>query len=255
MSLLFFPTREIVLSIGPLVIRWYGIMYVVGLLLAWRLLPALGRLAGVERNREEWTELLTWAAAGMLLGGRLGYAFFYEPMFYWQHPLDIFRLWQGGMSAHGGFLGLALALWLGSRFLHMNFLRAADAAAGPAALGLALGRIGNFINQELYGTLTALPWGVKMEGAAGLRHPVQIYEAAADMLIAAVCWAYLRKVKAKKPGRTAALMVMLYGLARFATELMRQPEWTLWLNLTRGQWLTIPLFLAGAAAWLKAGRE
>lgn len=239
-------------------IRWYGVMYALALAAAWWAWPRLQKYRGLALSRDEQIELLAWVAGGVVLGGRLGYVLFYEPAFFLRDPVEIFALWHGGMSSHGGILGVALALWMFARVKRIDFWQLADVAVVPAALGLSLGRMGNFINQELYGTVTNLPWGVEVPGAEGMRHPVQIYATMKDLLIAGVLYWHLRgRLTIAKPpypplpggcaGRTAGLFLILYGLLRFGLELLREQEWETWAGLSRGQWLTVPLILLGIA--------
>ncbi len=225
----FLPTREVAVIIGSWPVRWYGILYVAAFWLAWWLSPRLQKYRALSLTRDQWTYLLAWAAAGVLIGGRLGYVLFYEPVFYWQHPLDTFWLGQGGMSSHGGFIGVGLALWWVSRRLSVNIWSLLDVAAVPAALGLALGRVGNFINQELYTN----HW----------------YPIGKDLLLAAVCLVLLKRTQ--RPGIVIAIFLILYSILRWITEYWREPI-DVWAGgLTPGQILTIPLFLAGVFLLVK----
>lgn len=243
----FFPSRTVAIVLLGFPIHWYGLMYILAFVLAIVLLPILQRSRGLNLNRDQWMELVSWAIVGVLLGGRLGFVLFYEPAFFLAHPLKIFAVWEGGMSSHGGFIGLTLALFFAVRHRSMDPWKIADLVTVPGGIGLALGRIGNFINQELYGTATTLPWGMSFPGVSGLRHPVQLYEVAADLTIALVCFLSLRHAKAD--GRTLALFLLLYGIARFLLEFVREQQYPIFLMLTRGQWLTIPLFLVGVFLW------
>ncbi len=196
------------------------------------------------------------AVIGVIVGGRLGYVLFYEPTYFISQPLQIFALWQGGMSFHGGFLGVLIVLILWSRKHHVPFMALADIVVVPVAIGLALGRVGNFINQELYGTATTLPWGMYFPGAAtiaesSLRHPTQLYAVGKDLLIAGICFWYLRLTKknVRRHGCTAAAFLILYGVGRFLLEYLREQQYPLTdiagIALTRGQLLTLPLLLLG----------
>jgi phosphatidylglycerol:prolipoprotein diacylglycerol transferase len=221
-----FPSRQVALDLGSLHVHWYGLLYVSALCLAWWLLPRLQHYRLLVVTRQQWLELITWALAGVLLGGRLGYVFFYEPSFFWQHPEQIFALWAGGMSAHGGIIGVAIALWVGCRQLHINYLRLLDVVVVPAALGLALGRVGNWINQELFIATTA--------------HVLVI---AKDVLLAGVVYVFLRRCTT--PGSATAAFLLGYGLLRFGSEYLRIQTVEGVLGLTRGQVLTIPAFIVG----------
>lgn len=242
-----FPSRTVVLQAGSLTIYWYGVLYVVAFGVVIFLTPRLGRYRQLTLNRQQWLELITWGIAGAVIGGRLGYVLFYNPTYFVAHPLDIFKLWQGGMASHGGFIGAALALWLGARQYRVPWRQLADVVVVPVALGLAFGRLGNFINQELYGTVTTLPWGIVIPGVDGLRHPTQLYAIAKDMFIAAICYWHLKKPHTH-PGQTTGLFLILYSILRFLIEFIRVQDYPLIFSLSRGQWLTIPLFVVGV--WL-----
>jgi len=216
------------------------------MVLLW-LAPRLQKWRSVYLHLGQWVEIVAWGAAGLLIGGRLGYVFFYEPQYFLKYPAEIFMIWQGGMSSHGGFIGVALAVWLACRSLNVDFWKICDVIVVPIGIGLALGRIGNYINQELYGTVTALPWGIEVPGETGLRHPVQLYAALKNITVAAICYVYLRKPHSV-PGRATALFLMLYGTLRFFIEFIRVQDWPEWFGLTRGQWFTIPIIFLGA--WL-----
>lgn len=253
-----FPSRTVVLELFGFPIRWYGLLYLVGFLLAWWLLPRLQRHRGIALTREEWERILGFSVLGVVLGGRLGFVLFYEPMYFLAHPARIFAVWEGGMASHGGFIGVAVALFFALRRTPINFLAFADLVVIPAALGLAVGRIGNLINQELYGTMTMLPWGVAIPGVEGLRHPTQLYDALYNVLIAGACFLHLMRLR-PVPGRTCALFLMLYAAFRFLIEFLRAQEYApLDLGivvLTRGQALTVPVFLVGVFLWWMAGRR
>ncbi len=246
----FFPTRQIALSIGPLAIHWYGLLYLLAFLAAWLLLPRLMKFRGLSLSKDQQSSLLTYAILGTLIGGRLGYVIFYGAEYYGGHPLEIFAVWNGGMSFHGGLLGVGLALFLFAKREALDFWRLLDIAVIPAALGLAFGRFGNFLNQELYGPITSLPWGISIPGVEGLRHPTPLYAMTKDLLIAALCFIHLKKSQIS--GGTTALFLILYGIFRFLTEFVRvetAPGLDLgFLHFSRGQLLTIPLLLLGG--WL-----
>lgn len=248
-----FPSRRVALEVFGFSIHWYGVMYLLAFLLAFLLLPRLQKQRDVHFSRDDWSTLLSWAVIGVLVGGRLGYVLFYAPGLLIQDPVEILRVWRGGMSSHGGFIGVALTIGLYLRSRRVPLLPVADVVVVPVAIGLALGRFGNFINLELYGTVTDLPWAIAIPGVEGLRHPVQFYAIAKDLFIAAVCYWHLRHIRPVVNGRTMALFLMLYGVLRFLVEYVRAQEYPLVdfgvLTLSRGQMLTIPLFLAGAIMW------
>lgn len=207
--------------------HWYGLMYVVAFWLGWWGIPHLAKWRNIRLSREQWTEVVVWVAAGVLIGGRLGYVLLYEPSYYSHHVGWILAVGGGGMSSHGGFIGVALALWYVSRRFRIPLLALADAAVIPAALGLALGRVGNFINHELYVGNFAL------------------VAAAKDMLIAVVCYRLLKRVPRLRDGQVAGMFFILYAGLRFLTEYLRVPEWGSVWGLTWGQFLTVPILLIG----------
>jgi phosphatidylglycerol:prolipoprotein diacylglycerol transferase len=195
---------------------------------------------------------------GVLLGGRFGYVLFYRFSDFLGNPFVLFDVRSGGMASHGGFIGVALALlWVMRKRAWNEKLSIADVAMVPVAIGLAFGRFGNFLNHELYGTVTTLPWGMSFDGVAGLRHPTQFYAMGKDLLIAASCFLYLRSTKESfVPGRTVALFLMLYGVLRFTVEIFRdQTGVAMYGTLSEGQMLTIPVFVVGVATWFLTARR
>lgn len=242
----------VALSVGPLKIHWYGLMYLIGF--------GAGAWLGIYRARREgsgWqsqevTDLLFYIALGVILGGRIGYVLFYNLPYYLQHPLGVFALWDGGMAFHGGLLGVLTAVWLFGRKSGRSFLQVGDFLAPLCALGLGAGRIGNFINQELWGRTTDLPWGMVFPLAGPEpRHPSQLYEAFLEgLLLFAIVWIYSRKPR--PTGRISGLFLAGYGLFRFLVEFAREPDAHLgpvafdWL--TMGQLLSLPMMAFGL--WL-----
>lgn len=254
-----FPSRTVALDLFGFGIHWYGIMYLLSFVSAYLLLPRLERYRGLSVARKDWSDVLTAGVLGVIVGGRLGYVLLYDPAYFLAHPLEVFAVWNGGMSSHGGFVGTALALAWVLRRKGIPLCAFADIAVVPVAIGLALGRIGNFINLELYGTPTDLPWGIAIPGVEGLRHPVQFYASAKDLFIALVCFLHLRSVRsATTPGITCALFLMLYGALRFLVEFARAQDYAGldlgFMELTRGQALTAPVFVVGVFLWRRAGR-
>lgn len=265
-------------------LRWYALAYIAGILIAWRLTlatlrqPALWRGDSPPMRPAQLEDLLTWVILGIILGGRLGYVLFYRPGHFLENPSEILMVWQGGMSFHGGFLGVVLAAWLYTWKEGIARLGAADAIAIGVPWGLMLGRIANFINGELWGRPTDLPWGVVFPGRAaqdcpdviGLcaRHPSQLYEAALEGLILGVILLVLvwRRGGLKTPGLVSGTFLAGYGLARFIVEFVRQPdaqfitpENPLGLvfhfggyGLTMGQILSLPMVLFGLFLILRA---
>ncbi|MEX2054713.1 MAG: prolipoprotein diacylglyceryl transferase [Candidatus Andersenbacteria bacterium] len=252
-ALTVFPTRTIALDLFGISIYWYGLLYLAAFVLGWWLLPRLQKYRDLRLTPDDALLIIVVAMAGVLLGGRLGYVAWYNPQYFLEHPGEIVRFWQGGMASHGGFIGVAVALYFTARHLNVSFWRLTDVVVVPIALGLALGRLGNFINQELYGTLTTLPWGIDIPGVAGKRHPTQLYAVIKNVLIAATCYHHLRRPNTKlRPGQTTAFFLLMYSTARFLLEYLRVPDAPLVafgpLTLTQGQCLTLPLF--GFGLWL-----
>jgi phosphatidylglycerol:prolipoprotein diacylglycerol transferase len=252
----FFPSRSIFLTLGVIDIHWYGIMYALGFLLGMWMLPRLLRIAKLVLTPKDRETLVLWIFFGVLLGGRLGFVLFYGGTYFLDHPLKILALWEGGMSSHGGFLGVCLALFLFTSRKHIDFFRLADVLVIPVSIGLALGRLGNLINGELYGTLTTLPWGMQFPSVEGVRHPTQIYAILKDLFTAIVCYLHLVRTSDThvRSGRTGGWFLILYGIARFVVEIFREQPYgyagILGLSVSRGQLLTIPILLAGIAVLL-----
>ena len=254
--------NPVAFSIGPLSVRWYGLMYLLGFGLAWWL--GLRRIDRGQApiDRRQFDDLIFYAVLGVILGGRLGYVLFYKPDYYAHHPLEIPAVWQGGMSFHGGLLGVMLAMALVARKYAVNYLRLMDFVAPLVPLGLAAGRMGNFINGELWGRPTDLPWGMIFQGAGDIpRHPSELYEFALEgLLLFALMWWF--SSKPRPAGQISAVFLIGYGCLRFLAEFAREPDSFLGflaLGLTMGQWLCIPMIIGGLAlfAWsrrAKAGR-
>jgi phosphatidylglycerol---prolipoprotein diacylglyceryl transferase len=243
----------IAVSLGPLAIRWYGLMY----LAAFGFLWWLGRVR-IARGlapigREQFDDLIFLGVLGTILGGRLGYVLFYKPAYYLAHPLEIFAIWQGGMAFHGGFLGVLAAVAFFAWRRHVDWWRLMDFIAPCVPTGLAAGRLGNFINGELWGRPTDLPWGMVFRGAGSLpRHPSQLYQFALEgVLLFVLLWWYASKPRAR--GAVSALFLVGYGGFRFIAEFAREPDdflGLLALNLSMGQWLSLPMIAAGVALYI-----
>lgn len=246
----FLPSREVAMSIGTFSLHWYGLMYLSAFALALFLLPRLQKYRSLQLSSDTITSLVTWAIGGVIIGGRLGYVLFYEFTYFSSSPLDIFAVWNGGMSSHGGFIGVSIALWYAMKKNKIPLLPFLDIITVPIALGLAFGRLGNFINLELYGVITDLPWGIEIPRVEGLRHPTQIYAVIKNLSIAFLCFALLTN-RYVKPGMTFGVFLVLYAIFRSFVEVFRVPshaEVDLGLMMiTRGQLLSIPLLVIGLA--------
>jgi len=261
-------------------LRWYALAYIAGLMLGWWLVAALmrrpalwGGTSPTEPKRIE--DLLTWIILGVILGGRLGFVLFYQPAYYLEHPGQILQVWQGGMSFHGGFMGVVIAAWIWAGRNGVPRLQLADALAMVAPIGLLFGRLANFINAELWGRPTDMPWGVAFPGAGqdcpgviGIcaRHPSQLYEAALEGLLlgAILLWGAWRAGWLKRPGLSLGVFLAGYGISRFIVEFFRQadPQFitpdnlrgAVALGMSMGQILSLPMILLGLVFILRARR-
>lgn len=247
-----FPNIDpVALQLGPVAIHWYGIAYIVGIGLGWWMLLRDADLPGSEWTHEDVSDVVFFAAIGGVLGGRIGYTLFYNFNETLSDPLSIFAVWRGGMSFHGGTLGFMLALALFARLRSRRFLAVTDFVTVAAPIGLFFGRIANFVNQELWGAPTTLPWGVVFtHPAAGpiARHPSQLYEALLEGL---VLFALLRIVAARSSlvGSVSATFLIAYGIMRVSIEFVREPDqhigYLAWGWVTMGQVLSVPMLLGG----------
>jgi phosphatidylglycerol---prolipoprotein diacylglyceryl transferase len=231
--------------LGALPVRWYALAYITGIALGWayaRRLAARGRPVGPA----DVDDLVSWAALGVIVGGRLGYVLFYAPAHFAADPASVFYLWQGGMAFHGGLLGVGVAMVVFARVRGLPLLPLADIVACAAPIGLFFGRMANFVNGELYGRATEAPWGMVFPDGGPLpRHPSQLYEAGLEgVVLFAVLWALSRR--ARPPGLLTGVFLCLYGTARFCIESVREPDVALVLDaLTMGQTLSIPMVFLG----------
>jgi len=249
----------VAVHIGPVAIRWYGLMYVVGFLLA----VVLGRYRARQNMLTGWRptdvdDMLLYCVFGVIVGGRLGYVLFYKPLYYLAHPLEIIAVWQGGMSFHGGLIGVLIAIWLYARGRQKRWLAVTDFVAPLIPPALGCGRIGNFINGELWGRVTSGPWAMVFPQAGPEpRHPSQLYEVALEgLLLFMVLWIYTRR---RRPlGAASGLFLLGYGVCRFVVEYAREPDSFLGylaLGLTMGQWLSLPMILIGAVMMIWSYRR
>ena len=241
-------------SLGPLAVRWYGLMYLAGFAAAWWL-----GVRRIERGlspvtRRQFDDLLFASIIGVILGGRLGYVIFYKGAYYLSHPLEIFAIWQGGMSFHGGFLGVLAAMVFIARRHDLRWLDVTDFIAPLCPIGFATGRLGNFLNGELWGRASDLPWAMVFRGAGNVaRHPSQLYQMALEgIALFVILWWFSSKPRPR--GQVSAVFLMGYGFFRFLVEFAREPDdflGLLALGMTMGQWLSLPMIVAGIAlfAW------
>ena len=254
----------VAIGLGPIQIHWYGLTYLVAFgLFLWLAArrAALPWFANEGWTRRDVEDLLFYGVLGVVLGGRLGYALFYKPGHYLAHPLEILAVWKGGMSFHGGLLGVIAALALFGRLRGRPFLQVMDLVAPCVPTGLASGRIGNFINGELWGRAAdpSLPWAMvfPQSGSDLARHPSQLYQFGLEGLtLFALLWLYGRRQRAQ--GQVAFAFLFGYGVFRFIAEYFREPDSFLGLlamNMSMGQWLCVPMIVVGAAAWWWCGQR
>jgi phosphatidylglycerol:prolipoprotein diacylglycerol transferase len=239
----------VALQLGPLAIHWYGLMYLAGFMtFLWLGRKRIAVLGHPWIDRKLLDDLLFYGVLGVILGGRLGYVLFYKASYYFAHPLEILAVWQGGMSFHGGFLGVLVAMAWIARKHDLRWLQLTDFIAPLVPPGLAFGRLGNFINGELWGRPADVPWAMVFPNADGLpRHPSQLYQFALEgVLLFALLWLYARKPR--PAGAVSGLFLIGYGGFRFLAEFTREPDDFLGLlsfGLSMGQWLSLPMVVAG----------
>lgn len=258
----------VAVQIGPLAVHWYGITYLVAfglfLFLGTRRLhhPPFKYMTGDRAwARKDVEDILFLGVLGVVVGGRIGYCLFYKPGYYLSHPLEILAVWQGGMSFHGGLLGVIGSMIWFARSRKRNWLEVADFVAPCVPTGLAAGRIGNFINGELWGRFASaeLPWAMVFPQSGSMlpRHPSQIYQFLMEgLLLFVILWLYARKER--KPGQVAAVFLIGYGVFRFIAEYFREPDdflGILSLGMSMGQWLCLPMIVAGVLMWVWCGKR
>jgi phosphatidylglycerol:prolipoprotein diacylglycerol transferase len=251
----------VALDLGVFELRWYSLAYLAGIFLGYWYMLRLIRQPGAPMARRHADDLVFYAALGVILGGRLGYVLFYRPGYYLENPLEILKLWDGGMSFHGGVIGTSLAILYLARKEKLNWLRVHDYVACVVPIGLFTGRLANFVNAELWGARTDVPWAVRFPelgplGQAVLgpaRHPSQLYEAALEgvVLCAILALMFWRTRARYQPGMLVGAFLLFYGLFRFAVEFVREPdahlvEFAEATGLHMGQWLCVPMILGGA---------
>lgn len=272
MAIPFPGINPVAIAIGPVRIRWYGLAYLSGLLLGWlymrRLLraPDLWRADTPPMRPEQADDFLLWATLGTVVGGRLGFILLYEPSLFLQDPARIFAVWQGGMAFHGGLLGVTTAIVLFARFNKVSLLSLGDLAAAAVPFGLFFGRLANFINGEVYGRLTDMPWGVEFPASVlepgdvfGPRHPTQIYEAFLEGIVMFLLIRYFTHSRhsLKEPGFTAGLFLFGYGIARIGVEFFKQWDYAQFFTtayISEGMIYSLPMLIGGALLMARAVR-
>jgi len=247
----------VLVHIGPLAIRWYALAYIFGILFGWAYARAIIRSTALWGGKppmtvEDFDDFILWVTLGIILGGRLGYVLFYNFPIYAANPLQIFELWTGGMSFHGGFVGCVLAVVLFARHRKIPFLSLGDVTCAVGPIGLFLGRLANFVNGELWGRPTDVPWAMIFPNGGPLpRHPSQLYEAMLEGVVLFIVLAIAMRMGAlKRPGLVIGIFAVGYAIARTTCEFFREPDVQLgflWQGTTMGMLLSIPLFLAGVA--------
>jgi len=247
-----FPNIDPVLvQFGPFMIRWYSLAYIAGLLLGWRYIRLLAKWPPARLHARDIDDFLVWATLGVILGGRLGYVLFYNSDYFLANPLAVIEIWKGGMSFHGGLLGVITATLIFCCRRRISLLVFGDLVAAAAPIGLFLGRVANFVNGELFGRVTDAPWGVVFPHGGPLpRHPSQIYEALLEgllLFLLLLVLARFRNVR-ERPGVLTGVFLIGYGSSRLVIEVFRQPDvqigFLTW-GSTMGQWLSAPMILAG----------
>ena len=251
--------KPTVFEIGWFQLRWYSIAYLAGIFIGYWYLLKLLKQPGAPMARRHADDLVFYAALGIILGGRLGYVLFYNLPFYLQHPIEILKLWDGGMSFHGGVIGTSLGILYLARKEGLQWLRVHDYVACCVPFGLFFGRLANFVNQELWGAPTSVPWAIRFEEMTAYgkllgppRHPSQLYEAGLEGLVLfAILWFLFWRTQARyQPGKLVGAFIFFYGIFRFGIEFIREPDSQLAgfaqaTGLHMGQWLTVPMIVGG----------
>jgi len=260
----------VALDLGFFELRWYSLAYLAGIFIGYWYLLRLIREPGSPMARRHADDLVFYSALGIILGGRIGYVLFYNLSYYLQHPLDILKLWDGGMSFHVGMLGTVLGILYLSHKEKLNWLRVHDYVACCVPFGLFFGRLANFVNHELWGAPTNVPWAVRFpEVIQGIlvtgppRHPSQLYEAILEgiILFVILCWMFWKTQARYEPGKLVGTFICFYGIFRFLVEFVREPDAQLVgfaqaTGLHMGQWLSLPMIILGAwLMWTAKGRR
>jgi len=261
--LAYLSINPVAFHIGSWPVHWYGLMYLIGLLAGWALLAwrirHLAVSGGAIINSEQLADLVFYTAFGAIIGGRVGYLLFYDWSLFITHPLILFKVWEGGMSFHGGLLGVIIALWFYARKLGKSLVDLTDFIAPVVPIGLGAGRIGNFINGELWGRVTQVSWAMIFPSGGFLpRHPSQLYESFLEGLVLfCLLWIYSRKPRPR--GAVSALFLLGYGIFRFIVEFYREPDAHIgflalgWM--TEGQLLSLPMIILGVVMWVWSRRR
>ena len=262
--------KPTILSIGWFQLRWYSIAYLAGIFIGYWYLLKLLKQPGAPMARRHADDLVFYAALGIILGGRLGYVLFYNLPFYLSHPIDILKLWDGGMSFHGGVIGTSLGILYLARKEGLPWLRIHDYVACCVPFGLFFGRLANFVNQELWGAETHVPWAIRFveptiygPALGPPRHPSQLYEAGLEgIVLFAILWFMFWRTKARyEPGKLVGAFILFYGLFRFGVEFIREPDAQFagslieMTGLHMGQWLTVPMIVGGLYLMLTAKKR
>jgi phosphatidylglycerol:prolipoprotein diacylglycerol transferase len=256
----------VALHLGPFDLRWYSLAYLAGIFIGYWYLLRLIREPGSPMGRRHADDMVFYAALGIILGGRLGYVLFYNFAEYLRHPIEILKLWDGGMSFHGGVIGTSLGIFYLARKEKLSWLRLHDYVACCVPFGLFFGRIANFINQELWGAPTSVPWAVRFQEVTPIglmlgppRHPSQLYEAVLEgiVLFAILAWMFWKTKARYEPGKLVGTFLFFYGLFRFGVEFIREPDNQLIAfaqatHLHMGQWLSVPMIIGGLYFMLTA---
>ena len=261
-----FPAFDpVAIAIGPFAIRWYALAYIVGIVLGWIYARAILRSERVwggpaPISLTDFDDFVLWVTVGIILGGRSGYVLFYNLPFFVQHPAEIFKLWEGGMSFHGGFLGCVAAVMLFAWKRNLSIASLGDVVCTVGPIGLFLGRLANFINSELWGRAADVPWAVVFpNGGPVPRHPSQLYEAGLEgILLFAVLALMVRAGALRRPGLIIGTFAIVYGCARIIGEFFREPDpqlGFLWGGMTMGMLLSVPMIAGGVLVVLWAGRR
>ena len=259
----------IALDLGFFKLRWYSLAYLAGIFVGYWYLLKIVKQPGSPMARRHADDMVFYATLGIILGGRLGYVIFYRPLWYLQNPLEIPQLWDGGMSFHGGVLGTTLGILYLSWKEKLPWLRVHDYVACCVPFGLFFGRLANFINQELWGAVTTVPWAIRFQEVTQFgqvlgppRHPSQIYEAALEgiVLFAILWWMFWKTSARYEPGKLVGAFIFFYGLFRFGVEFIREPDQQLVgfaqaTGLHMGQWLSVPMILGGLYLMMTAKRR